>query len=94
MLFLVNKTRPKLIELIGLLSGDDDQKEVLLFGDAVFYGVDRMARGFHEIGVRRLYVSKPCLASRSVRLSSLCMPLDYEEMVALIMEEHDKIVSV
>jgi sulfur relay protein TusB/DsrH len=94
MLFLVNKTRPNLIELIGLLSGDDDQKEVLLVGDAVFYGVDRMARRFTEIGVKKLYVSKPCLASRSVRLSSLCVALDYEEMVPLIMEVHDKIVSV
>lgn len=94
MLFLVNKTRPNLIDLIELLSGDDDQKEVLLIGDAVFYGAELTAGKFTEIGVKRLYVSKPCLASRSVRLSSLCVPLDYEEMVPLIMEEHEKIVSV
>ena len=94
MLFLVNKTRSNFLDLIGLLSGDDDQKEVLLIGDAVFYGAELTAGKFTQIGVKRLYVSKPCLASRSVRLSSVCRPLDYEEMVPLIMEEHEKIVSI
>ncbi|MEW6664212.1 MAG: hypothetical protein AB1512_03180 [Thermodesulfobacteriota bacterium] len=94
MLFLVNKTRPNPFDLIGLLAGEDDRSEVLLIGDGVFYGVDLIARRFIEIGVKKLYVSKPCLASRSVRLSDSCIPLEYEEMVPLIMEEHDKVVSV
>jgi sulfur transfer complex TusBCD TusB component (DsrH family) len=94
MLFLVNKPRPSTFDLIGLLAGEDDQKEVLLIGDGVFYGVDLMAGRFAEKGVKKLYVSKPCLASRSVRLSDRCIPLEYEEIVPLIMEEHEKIVSI
>jgi len=93
MLFLINKTQPNLFDLISLLGGDED-KDVLLIGDAVFYGADVMADKFRGIGVEKLYVSKPCLATRSVRLSKECIPLDYNEMVPLIMEEHDKILSL
>jgi sulfur relay protein TusB/DsrH len=93
MLFLVNKTQPNLFDLIALLGGDED-KEVLLIGDAVFYGTDAMAEKFRGIGIEKLYASKTCLATRSVRLSKDFNPLDYDEMVPLIMEKHDKIVSL
>ncbi len=93
MLFLINKTQPNLLDLIALLGGDED-KEVLLVGDAVFYGTDSMIEKFKRIAVEKIYASKPCLATRSVRLSKDCIPLDYDEMVPLIMEEHEKIISL
>ena len=93
MLFLINKTKPGLLERIGLLAGDEDV-EVLLVGDGVFYATDFMVEKFHEIGAEEVYASKSCLASRAVSLSEECTVVDYDEMVPLIMEEHEKTVCV
>jgi len=93
MLFLLNKTQPTTIELIALLSGDED-KEVLLVGDAVFYATPFMVEKFKKIGVDQVYAAKDSLEERSVNVSEDCKVVDYDEMVPLIMEEHEKTLSI
>ena len=93
MLFLLNKTQPNTLELIKLLAGDED-KEVLLVEDAVFYATQFMVNQFKAIGVEQIYASKPCLATRVVNVSEDCELVDYDGMVPLIMEDHEKTVSL
>ncbi len=93
MLLLINKTNPRLLERISLLAADQDP-DVLLAGDGVFYASDFMVDKFRDIGVEEVYASKPCLASRQVKLSDKCQVVDYDQMVPLIMGEHEKTVCL
>ncbi len=93
MLFLTNKTQPELTGWISLLAGEED-KEILLVGDAVFYATNFMMEQFDTIGVEEVYVSKPCLATRGVKVSGRCRVVDYDEMVPLIMEEQEKMIQI
>ena len=93
MLFMINKTQPGLVDRVALLAGDED-KEILLVGDGVFFATDFMVKKFQGIGVGKVYVSTPCLATRGVKLSGQCRVVGYDQMVPLIMEEHEKTISL
>jgi len=91
MLLLINKTNPGLLQRISRLAGDEDP-DVLLVGDGVFYGSDFMVEKLRAIGVEEVYASKPCLETRQVKLSDKCVVVGYDEMVPLIMDEHEKTI--
>ena len=93
MLFMINKTQPELTGRISLLARDED-KELLLVGDAVFYATDYMMERFDSVEVEAVYVSKPCLATRKVKVSERCRVVDFDEMVPLIMEDHEKVIQI
>lgn len=93
MLILLNKTQPETIGLVELFSGNEE-KEVLLVGDAVFYGTDLMLDKFREVGVERVYALKDSVADRAAPISPECELVGYDEIVPLIMEEHEKIICL
>ena len=93
MLFLLNKTEPNAVELINLLGGDEE-KDVLLIEDAVYYATSFMVQKFKEIGVEQVFAAKESLEERAVDVSEDVEVIDYDEMVPLIMEEHEKTLSI
>jgi sulfur relay protein TusB/DsrH len=93
MLFLLNKTQPDTYELIQLLGGEEE-KEALLVEDAVFYGTEFLLPKLQAAGVERVYAAEDSVQERSVALSPECEVIDYDRIVDLIMEEHDKVVCI
>jgi sulfur relay protein TusB/DsrH len=93
MLFLLNKTQPSTFDLIRLLGGEEE-KEALLVEDAVFYGTDFMLPKLQAVGVEKVYAAQDAVAERAIALSSDCEVVDYDQIVDLIMEEHDKVVCL
>lgn len=92
MLFLINKPQPNIAETIKLLGGDED-KEVLLVGDAVFLANEAGTAKFKAVDVEQVYAAKDALEDRKVEVSDDVEVVDYPGMVDLIMEEHDHVVS-
>ncbi|MCL5108445.1 MAG: hypothetical protein M1401_06215 [Chloroflexi bacterium] len=93
MLFLLNKTQPDTCELIRLLGGEEE-KEALLIEDAIFYGTEFMLPTLREAGVEHVYAAADSVQQRSVALSPECEVVDYDRIVDLIMEDHEKIVCI
>lgn len=93
MLFLLNKTQAATFDLIRLLGGEED-KEALLVEDAVFYGTDFMLPKLQAAGVEKVYAAQDAVEQRAIALSSDCEVVDYDQIVDLIMEDHDKVVCL
>lgn len=93
MLFLINKTRNNLIELIQTFAGDEDH-DVLLIGDAVFYANPSMLEKLTAAGAENIYASRESLETRAVQVPDDCTVVDYDEMVPLVMDDHEKILSI
>ncbi len=93
LLFFVNKTRPNTFDLIKLLGGDED-KDVLLVGDGVFYANPLMVKKFKDLGVDTVYAAKDAVEERVLEVAGDCEVVDYDEMVDLVMEDHDKVITV
>ena len=93
MLFLLNKTEPNAMELISLLGGDEE-KDVLLVEDAVYYATSFMVKRFKNLGVEQVFAAKESLEERAVDVSEDVEVIDYDEMVPLIMEDHEKTLSI
>ena len=93
MLFLLNGTRGDAAVMMQLLGGDAE-KDVLLVGDGVFQGTPARAQKLMDAGARRIYVARDSLEERCVELSGDCEPVDYDTMVTLIMEDHEKVIRI
>jgi len=92
-LFLLNKMQPDTFDLIRLLGGDQE-KEALLVEDAVFYASDHWLPKFHAAGVGTLYAAQDAVAERSLSLAAECQTVDYERIVDLLMEEHERVICL
>jgi sulfur relay protein TusB/DsrH len=93
MLFVLNKTQNNTFGMIKRLGGEEE-KVVLLVGDAVFYGTPNMFRKLQDLGVEEIYVAKDALESRNIELHPDAEAVDYDEMAELIMDEHEKVLSI
>ena len=93
MLFLLNKTACDAVDQVKLLGGDED-KELLLVQDAVFYASGPMLERFQEAGVETVYAAKDAVAERAVAVDGSVEVVDYDRIVELIMEDHDKVVCI
>lgn len=93
MLFVVNKTGHDVFRLIQMLGGEED-KSVLLVGDAVYYAAPPMAKGFETLEVEEVYVAKDAVESRNIEVYPDAEVVDYDEMAALIMDQQDKVLSI
>jgi sulfur relay protein TusB/DsrH len=93
MLFLLNKTQPDTIRLLKLLGGEEE-KEVLLVEDAVFYATAFIVEKLQTAGVERVYAAEDAVESRAIELSTDCEVLNYDQMVDLIMESDDKLICI
>ena len=93
MLFVLNKMQDRTLELIQRLGGEEE-KAVLLVGDAVFYGTPFMSGKLHDLGVEGIYVARDALESRDIEICPDAEVVGYEEMAELIMDEHEKVLSI
>ncbi len=93
MLFVVNKTGHDVFRLIQLLGGEED-KSVLLVGDAVYYATRAMAKNFAALDLEEVYVAKDAVELRNIEVYPDAEVLDYDEMAALIMDGQDKVLSI
>ncbi len=93
MLFLLNKSRKDCLEELRVLGGDED-KAVLLVGDAVYLGTPCMAEAWRELGVEEIFAAADALASRGVAPDPAVEPVGYDRMARLIMDDHDQVISL
>ena len=93
MLFVLNKTRPNIFGMIRMLAGGED-KILLLVGDAVNYANPFMVEKFQDLDVEEIYVAKDGLAARGITIAGDCKVVDYDEMVGLILESGEKVLSL
>ncbi|MHC1713254.1 MAG: hypothetical protein AB9872_13990 [Solidesulfovibrio sp.] len=93
MLFLLNKSRKSCLEELRILGGDED-KSVLLVGDAVYLAMPGMAHTWETLGVEEVFADGDAAASRGVLLDTTVTPLAYDRMAKLIMDDHDQVISL
>jgi len=93
MLFLLNKTQPATMHLLQLFGGNQE-KDVLLVEDAVYYATSFMVEKFKSEGVERVYALQDSIEERSLDPSAEVEVVDYDRIVDLLMEEYDKVVCI
>lgn len=93
MLLLLNKMRKEYAEEIRVLVGDED-KTVLLVGDAVFFGLPGMLPGLEELGVEEFYAAEDAVQARGLALDPKVRIVDYPGMAGLILDDHDQVVAL
>lgn len=92
MLFLVNKTDQRVFEKIKWLGGDDE-KLMLLTGDAVCYAEEAWADTLEALDVDELFAAKDAVEARNLKVSDDCELLDYPQIVDLLFSG-EKVVSI
>ncbi|OLN28290.1 hypothetical protein DVDV_1671 [Desulfovibrio sp. DV] len=93
MLFLLNKSRKDCLEELRILGGDED-KAVLLVGDAVYLGLPGQAGAFENLGVDEVFADADSAAARGVALDDSVAAVGFERMARLIMDDHDQVISL
>lgn len=93
MLFFVNKPEEGILDRIALIGGDED-KALLLVGDAISFGTEYWEKKLEDLDVEDIYVAKSALDARNIELSDNCEVVDYPEMVDLLLGSDEKIVSL
>jgi len=93
MLFLLNKSKRTCLDEVRVLGGDED-KSVLLVGDAVYLGTPALAEAWRELGVEEIFAAADAAATRGVPLDAAVTPVGYDRMARLIMDDHDQVVSL
>ncbi|GAU07791.1 DsrH/TusB family sulfur metabolism protein [Desulfoplanes formicivorans] len=93
MLFFVNKPEEGILDRIALIGGDED-KALLLVGDAISFGTEHWENKLEDLDVEDIYVAKNALDARNLELSDNCQVVDYPEMVDLLLGSDEKIVSL
>lgn len=93
MLLLLNKMRAEYAEEIRVLAGDED-KTVLLVGDAVFFGLSGMLSRLEDLGVEEFYAAEDAVKARGLTLAPKVQIVDYPGMAGLILDDHDQVVAL
>ncbi|GKT22581.1 Sulphur relay, TusB/DsrH like protein [Aduncisulcus paluster] len=93
MLFFVNKPEEKVLERIAFVGGDED-KALLLVGDAVVLGTAHWEEKFEDMDVEDIYVAKDAVDARNIELSDNWEVVDYAGMVDLLLGGDEKVVSL
>lgn len=93
MLFFVNKPEQGILDRIALVGGDED-KALLLVGDAISFGAPFWEEKLEELDVSDVYVAKSALDARNITLSSNCEVVDYDKIVDLLLGGDEKVVSL
>ena len=93
MLFFVNKPEEKVLERIAFVGGDED-KALLLVGDAVVLGTAHWEEKLEDMDVEDIYVAKDAVDARNIELSDNCEVVDYAAMVDLLLGSDEKVVSL
>jgi len=93
MLFFVNKPEEGILDRIALIGGDED-KALLLVGDAVTFGTAHWAQKLENLDVADIYAAKSAVDARNIELSDDCEVVDYDEIVDLLLGSDEKVVSL
>lgn len=93
MLLLLNKMRKEYPEELRALAGDED-KTVLLVGDAVHYGLPGMIGNLEALGVDEFFAAADAVAARGLTLDAKVRLVDYPGMAGMILDDHDQIVAL
>lgn len=93
MLFFVNKPEEGILDRIALIGGDED-KALLLVGDAVSFGTPFWEDRLEDLGVEDVYVNRSSLEARSIELGDGCEVVDYDDIADLLLGGDEKIVSL
>lgn len=94
MLFLLNKTQSNTLELLSTYGAGNNNSEVLLISDAVYYCDSAMVQTIKELGVGEIYLLGESLKERNLEPSKECNVVDYDDIVSLIMDKHEKVITV
>ena len=93
MLFFVNKPEEGILDRIALIGGDED-KALLLVGDAIGFGTAYWEEKLESMDVEDVYVAKAAVDARTIELSDNCEVVDYDEIVDLLLGADEKVVSL
>ncbi|WP_319468589.1 DsrH/TusB family sulfur metabolism protein [uncultured Pseudodesulfovibrio sp.] len=93
MLFFVNKPEEGILDRIALIGGDED-KALLLVGDAVTFGTAYWEEKLEDLDVEDVYALKDAVDARNIELSDNCETVDYGEVVDLLLGSDEKVVSL
>ncbi|NDV18337.1 hypothetical protein GO013_02760 [Pseudodesulfovibrio sp. JC047] len=93
MLFFVNKPEEGILDRIALIGGDED-KALLLVGDAISFGTAHWEEKLEDMDVEDIFVAKSAVDARSIELSDNCEVVDYDEIVDLLLGSDEKVVSL
>ena len=93
MIFVLNKLRDDIFDVIQTLGGPED-KSVLLTSDAVNYATPFMIEKFKPYFVEDIYVAKDALEARNIDIAPECEVVDYDEMVTLLLDEDEKVLAI
>ncbi|MHC1713260.1 MAG: DsrH/TusB family sulfur metabolism protein [Solidesulfovibrio sp.] len=77
MLFLLNSLRKTNIEEIKSLGCDED-KSVLLVGDAVYLGIPGMASTWEDLGVEEVFAASDAVSARGLTLDAAIASVGYD----------------
>jgi len=92
MLFFVNKADQRVLEKLKLIGGEEE-KLLLLTGDAVCFAEEAWAETLEDLEVDELFAAKDAVEARKLNVSADCEILDYPQMVDLLFSG-EKVVSV
>lgn len=93
MLFFLNKPEERMLERVALIGGDED-KALLLVGDAVVFGTPFWEERLEAMDVTDVYAAKDAVQARNLALSKGCEVVDYDKIVELLLGGDEKIVSI
>ncbi|OLN28283.1 hypothetical protein DVDV_1664 [Desulfovibrio sp. DV] len=93
MLFLLHTSRTEGLEELRILGGDED-KAVLLVGDAVYLGLPGQVDVFETLGVDAVFAARDAVSVRGVVPAEAVAVLGYDGMAKLILDDHDQVISL
>jgi len=93
MLFLLNSLDPKRLDELALLGGDED-KSVVLYGDAAYYAAPAMAPRLTALEFDDIFVCADALESRNIAPDEAVEAVGYGQIAKMILEDHDRVVAL
>jgi len=93
MLFFINTPDEKVLERIRLIGADQD-KLLLLVGDAVALATPHWEPRLAELGADEVFAAKDAVQARALEVGDQCEVVDYDEMVDLLLDSGEKVVSL
>lgn len=92
MLFFVNKSNPSLLKRLALVGGDED-KILLLVGDAVTFATDFWQEQFENLNVEEIYAETDAVQKRNLTVCDTCKTVSFDQIADIIFDE-EQIVSL
>lgn len=93
MLFFLNKPGKFNVDQIGMISGGEESS-LLLVGDAVTLGTPTGLAMLSDFEFEDVFVEREAAEARHLSLSDRSEPLDYSDMVDVLLNHDGPIVSL